>query len=337
LQSKLADRDKVTDKEECPVCGSRLDSEEARARLHYERSCWEDDLAKLEDQKAKHSQQLTLNQQAKREAQNKLATAGQATRNADKELARAQSDFDNAQSDVLHAQKALHEARQQTGTWVTQLDVLDTLEAEFDDLKISSEDWRKLGTAKQMESATQATISTCQAQLDDRPKWSDEERQHLQSEAAKSAATVTDYQRDKETAQTEANATKSHREDLEKQQQKLETDLHVAQNKLEDLNKRRLQAEQEVERYQKALPQAWANHPACEDEIALEKLKGEFAKLSDAETEENRLHEAQARANELAGGIKILQSQLEAIPANHRRSVPEIEAELESAREKVKQ
>lgn len=337
LRDKLVRRESVAGEEECPVCGSRLDSDEQQARLARERTHWQAEIEKLEDKKAKLEHELKLKEQAKREAQDALKEAERTVRGAEMDLVRAQSDLENAQIAMEKAQTEVNGAREAAGTWADQLNQLSELETELASLSTVSEQRDKLIAARREESAANATIATCQAQLDRLPKWSKEERHKVRLDAKECARTVSIRQQERDAAEQEAKAAKSLREELEAQQRGLENDLKLAQHSLRDLQDRRQRTEKDVHRAQKALPSAWASHPACVDESALSELKDEFETLSNAEEEESQLDEAQSRATHLAGAIEALKEELEKIPPTHRRPVTDVQAELELADESVKQ
>ena len=328
LHDKLNRRDSIAHEEECPICGSRLDSKEARTRLEQERSHWRVAIGELEKEEKRLKEQVGLKEQAKHDAQIALQKAGRATQGTETEFAVAKSELKHAKGAVSQAQQAVKNTHKKAATWADKLDQLESLEAELASLKTSPKQWQRLQKALRLKGEVRGTVKTCQTQLASLPEWSSNERQQLLSDAEESVQIVSKCQQKRDVAEEKVCEAKSHRVELEGQQRKIEGKLNVAQDRLENLLPRKQQLEQEIERQQKALPSDWVNHQACEHENELGKLKEEQKSLSGAEEAEKQLREAQNRVSELAGAINTLKNQLKDIPIEHRRTVAEVETEL---------
>jgi exonuclease SbcC len=336
LNDKLARRNSVTQEEECPVCGSRLDNDEAWARLAQERSHWQEEITKLEDEKETLEDRLKAKEQIRDDAQTAFEEAKETTREAEKVLAAARTDLKHTENAMKRERQAVEDAERKAGNWTDKLDHLTSLEAEAKELSSAPQLSRELAEARLVESRVQGIIVTCRSQVTALPEWSPDERRQLRSDAKDSVAVVSEHQRAKSAAENTFKEAKSHREELETQQRGMKNKLGQAQDKLADLQQRREDAERDLRRQQAKLPPDWKDKPACVDEIALGKLKEESARLRDAEEDETRLREAQGRIDQSDGAIKTLRGQLEDIPAERHRPVEEVQAELSTADEAVR-
>lgn len=335
LRDKLERRDSVAHVEECPLCGSHLDSEEARTRLVQECSHWREEISKLEADEKSLKSQMKLIDKAKCEAETSFKKAQEETGQAGNEVARAESDLKNLGITVARQQQAVDAAREKAGIWADKLHELNKLEVELQSLNAAPKQKQKLSDAQLIESAAKGTINTCKAQLDKLPNFPAEQRQQLHSDAENIAQVLAEFRQEKEATEGEASLAKSNREGLENQKREIESNLKVAQHRLSDLQLRKEQAEQEVERQKNALHIDW--HLACENEEELGKLREELEELNTAEEEEGQLREAQNRVNQLTGSIKTLNDQLSAIPIAHRRLVDDVQGELDIVTTKVQQ
>lgn len=332
IRDRLDKRNKITGKEECPVCGSALDTDDVRLRLDGERTHWQQELLNLEAQEKSIHGELRRKDKTKRQAQTQLNDMREAARRTDSQLAVGRRDLENSQAAVVKAQKVAEREKNKTGEWADQLDQLLNLEAECKQLAPAPERLRKLQLARQENSAITAVISSHSEQLEGFPKWSSGERDQLRIQAGNAAKAVEDCQREVNARETKATESRLCSSELVERHRKLESEINVQRSRLTDSQSRKQQAGHEFARRQKALPPTWTDHSACKDETALHSLKNELNRLRLAEKAESRLTEAQKRHNEIAGAMKELTRELDKIPAEHRCPVATAEAECNVAR-----
>lgn len=217
LEEKIAHRDSVAHDEECPICGSSLDNDEARERLARERSRWLDDISTLENEKGALEERLTAKCRAKNSAKADLEKAEKATREAENSLTEAKTELRHSEAAVGREQRAADKARQEARDWGGLLDRLAYLETEVQDLSAAVEAWQELATALALKDKTEAIIETCRSQVSGLPNWSTEERQRLKSEATESAAVVEGCLQERNKAKDEAERARSLLKEREKQ------------------------------------------------------------------------------------------------------------------------
>ena len=336
LRDKLGHRDQVAGAEECPICGSRLDTEDARTRLEKERAHWRTEIARLENEENKLKKELERHEHEKLEAEAVQKRAEQEHRKAEIALAQAQTDLKSAENTVVRQQQTVDRSAKQAGKWVEKLEKLASLQANLAKLNKIHEQKQKLDAAQKVETEVRATIAACQTQLIDLPPWSASERQQLRADQNKIAQNVSENEKSKGNVESEARKTKVKREGLEKAQRDFENKISLDRHRLQDVQHRKQQAEIELERQQQTLPPDWSDHPTCINEKALHQLEEEAIKLASAEDKENELHEAQKRMSQLIGAIDELNSQLQNLPAEHRRPISNVEIEREETAEEVK-
>ncbi len=330
LEDKLTSRKTVADEEECPICGSRLDDDDARRRLERERSHWQQEVTSLREEGAALEAKREARERAKADASTALEEAAKATREAERAAAVGEADLKHANASLALGRRALEDAEREVGEWAGELDRLDWYEEEAKGLSEVPEQWREVAEAREAENAAAATIAACRLQLDGLPSWSSAERQRLRADAERSETHVSKCREERADAERGAAAAKTLLNELETRHREVEGKLSLAESKLDDLRSRLGEAERDLNRQRKKLPTVWADHSACTDEDALKQLREEFAGLDRAEEEEGRLRKAQERVNQLRGAIKALEDQLESVPADQRRPVDEVEAELAS-------
>ncbi len=328
LEDKLTNRKAVADEEECPICGSRLDNDHARQRLQRERSHWQEEVARLQNESVALGVKREAKEREKVDASAALEEAEEATREAEKASAVAEADLKHADASLTLGLQAVETAEQEAGEWAEELDRLVGYEEEARGLSGVPEQRRRLAEARVAENASAATIAACRLQLDDLPTWSPAARKRLRADADGSEALVSKYREAKAKAERGAAAAVTLLNELKDCHRDVEGGLRVAESKLDDLRRRTNEAERDLDRQRKRLSPDWASHSACQDKDALEQLRDEFAGLGHAEEEEARLREAQDRVNKLHGAIKALEDQLESVPIDHRRPVDQVETEL---------
>jgi DNA repair protein SbcC/Rad50 len=326
LQERLDNRNSITGVEECPVCGSALDSD-ALSRIASERTHWREEISGLYAEEENLLGNLQVKDEAMRAAQSELKKASEAVRKAESDFAVAKSNTDNAEASLAAAQVSLDNALKRAGTWASEIDQLPRLQIEREQLKSVPEELRKLEQARQKESAFKAVEDNCQQQLKELPMWAADEREQLKKQGAEIVRVISERQSLKEEAEYATSRARSHSEKVLEERRETESEIKVIDDRLNNLQERRNQAKHEVNHHHDALLPQWKDHPACAEENKLDELKEERVRLTCAEQEEEQLKEAERRSHELAGAIEELHQQLRAIPEQHCCPVSEAEAE----------
>lgn len=337
LKQKLEHRETVSHAQECPTCGSHLDNPEAQIRLQQECQSWREQLIKLELEKKEIKTKLDLGKKSKSEVENNLVQLNQNHRNLEIELTQLKTNQDNWQKIVKQKQKAVDIACDKAGIWSEYLEQLSSLEIELASLQAIPNQKKKLDNAKLIQNPVAHNLKHCRSELAKLPEFTDKQRQELKPERDRITQDISECQKQKETLEPEAQKAQSLCKELTNQKTIKETQIYSEDSKKKDLTIRQQQAKQEVEKCKNALFFDWKNHPACENQEALKKLRQDLTDLSGAEAKEKELQEAQRYLSEITGEIKTFQELLFKIPVEHRRPIAEIENELEEIGSNFKQ
>jgi exonuclease SbcC len=328
---KLEARNSITEQDECPLCGSALDTAIVRVRLDHERSHWRQEALELEIQEKRINEELASHKKNKSEASNRLRITSQLARRADNDFAVAQRDLEAARTAVVNAQKILDREQARSGEWVDKSDQLLNLRAEFEQLTGVPEQVRKLQQAKQDESAFAAVIRTHQSQLEDLPSWSGRDREIIRSQATEAVKVVAACESELTACEAVRRKSEVASAQIGEAHRDLESKVNLEKSRLNDLLGREQKADRELLLREDALPETWKDHPAVEKRTVLKNLQDELGQLNQAEPKERELREARSRFDEIVGAIRALTAELDTIALENRCSVSTAEAEFNTA------
>jgi DNA repair protein SbcC/Rad50 len=331
LSERLDTRNKIVGEDECPICGSALNTAETRARLDHERSHWAKDLRELEGQEIRLHEELEGHGKAKIEAANRLRTAIESTRRAHSELAVAQRNFEAAQTTLVSAQKILDREKSRSGEWANQKDQLPILHAELGQLSGLPERAQRLQRAREDYSAITTAIKIHQGQLDGYPSWLATDRELIRFRTAEAENVVAACAADVTTREAEVEWSKFTLSEISTAYSNLQHKIELETSKLTDLQSRKQQADCELLRGRQELPPTWKDHPSVEKKAVLKDLQDELQQLSQAESRERELRLAEKRSDELDGAIRALTEELHNIPPEHRCPISVAEGECSEA------
>ncbi len=326
-------RREVESKDICPHCGSTLDDEANRARLHQEREIWEQQGRQLKKQIQDTEIVLEAGTRAAGDAKSKHSAAQTALRDLEIALARAEIAVRNAQDALAEKHSSARRAAAKCAAFAEQIDGLDALQNEWEELEQDDVfgELEALDEAKREAVAEQTTIKNARAELDKLPDWSPGERAKVRGARAQTSAHLTAASQAVSGADTASQTAQKAVGDLEK---RIETNGVNAKNlggQIEDLERRCAQIAVEIERLRGELPALWQRYSGCEDAAALEELKAENQGLKGAESAEIALRQAQERAGDSTAKIRALRERLDELPLEHKRPVAELEAARDEA------
>lgn len=337
LRERLEARNRITGEDECPTCGSALNTAETRARLDHERSHWRKEVHKLKKQETRLQEELAGHQDNKIDAANRLRTATQSARVAHGELAVAKRNLGAAQEAVANAQKILDREKSRSGKWANQKDQLPMLRAELRQLSGIPEGLQRLQRAREDHREITAVIKTYQVQLDRYPSLSATDREGLKLKAAEAEKVRVACEAHVNARAAEAEQAQLTLSEITKVCSDLEQNIRWETSKLTDLQSRKQEAERELLRCVEELPDSWKVHPSVEKEAALKELQDELKQLNQVESREEELRSAEKRSDELDGAIRTLTEELQNIPLEHHCSTSAAEVECDEARHSLKQ
>lgn len=329
LHERIKTRQDIASKDECHVCGSPLDSDEARERISGEIESWQQELRRYQTELESVRNNLNLSTQRKTTAKAEVSKVENATRENEHLIVEARSTIKSLSGSAEREQREVVRREQEAGeVWAKEIDQLMSLEAESNALAKSPERWRTLVEARQAESKVQSQVEAFQHQIGELPFYSDKERQDVRTESGRLVTLVRELQQQATKAEeTDEQATLSYNA-LEMEVRTLESSTQLLCQRLSDKEDNKRQVEQAVARCSQSIPATWAVHPATNSEDSFVELKTQSGLLEDAESKEQSLNAAQSRADQLEGAIGVLNEKLSELPQSCRREERVIEAEL---------
>jgi DNA repair protein SbcC/Rad50 len=335
ITEKLEHRHQINHAQECPTCGSQLDTPEAEDRLAQEQSLWEAELSRLTLQKEDLSEKFELMKGEGLAAKDVDESMKKEIRTIEQRIADLIASLRFLEKSVDTQQNYIENLRQEAGQ--EQLENLNDLQSEMDCLAEALNDQRKFEAAKQVEIAVTSKIKVYQDELTRLPDFSGEERQNVRREAQGINGTILLLEQQQEILKKQLEVKESDQKTLELEEQKLQSEIQAKKTLLESLGDRRKYIEQTIIQCQRSIEESWRSHPALENKAVLNALEQEKQELATIESEEHRLNEAEQRNHELEGAIATLNSQLTTIPIEHRRPSEAVQQELDQASTSLQQ
>jgi exonuclease SbcC len=330
LADRLKRRNDIGDADECPTCGSRLDTREAQERLRHEQTHWQEEITRLETEKQLLREKLIEAQTEVHLLLQEIDRQGENAMRLSLRLERARSDYDHSQKDLARCELELENAKKVPGDLAGQLGLLSHLEEECAELSGAAAEKERLSRALQVEGNVRAVVETLRGQLRELPEYDPGQRRQIRAEAEEIAEKFETCERASDDARNRLNQSRELLRQSENLANGLNGNLQTVRAQDESLINRLEYIKQKVIRTKEEVPDEWAGHPACESEVELHSLREELQALRGAESQESLLDEASDRKLLLEGEIKALNEKLDAVPPEHRRPASEVEAERDA-------
>jgi DNA repair protein SbcC/Rad50 len=337
LNDRLERRSDIGDADECPTCGSRLDAPDVRERLRHEQTHWQEEITNLETEKRLLEVKLVEAETESHLRQQGVKQQSESAKQHALRLERARSDYDYSQRDVARCALELEKTKKETGDLARQFGLLSQFEEECAELSGAPSEKERLSLALQVEGRVNAVVDTLRGQLGQLPEYDPGQRQQILAEAADVTRKFATCEKAYHDAQGCLNQIRLSLQQSEKLSNELNGRLQAMRTQDESWISRLANTKQKAIHAQEELPDEWAGHPACENEVELQSLREELETLGRAESQESLLDEALNRKLLLDGEIKALNERLDAVPPDHRRPVIEVEAELDALTASKKQ
>jgi exonuclease SbcC len=330
LDDRLKRRSDIGDADECPTCGSLLDDPNVQERLFREQTHWQEERARIEAEKQLLGVKLIEAEAENHLLQQEIERQSESAKQLLLRLERARSDYDHSQKDVARCELELEKAKEEAGDVAEQLGRLSQLEEERAELSGAPAEKERLSHALKVEDKVNAAVETLREQFGQLPEYDPEKRQQIRAEAEDAAEKFATCERAYHDAQKCLNQSRLLLRQSENLAHELNGKLQAMRTQDEALISRLAHTKQKVIRVREGLPDEWAGHPGCENEVELQSLRQELETLRLAESQESLLDEAMDRKLVLEGEIKAFNEQLGAVPPNHRRPVIEVEDERDA-------
>lgn len=333
LRNRIEEREKIRSQDECPVCGSRLDSHEAHSRIEQQITNWGHELAdfnkELRNIKADiraadanfKSADLGL-----KELETKLSTI-------QTEKAILESRIQDLAEQEREANKQVKKSKARAGKWAQEIENLKILQQEFSQLGKNSKQWLQLNVARNEDARLQAVIHTRQSDLDGLPRWTVKQREKIKSLYDESVQEFNSLKH--EVQQAENSHRKSERilTDLRQEEQSTKQKIEHHEDTFRQSERRKSEAETSLSKKVEDVPERLKSHRALLDKKELAKLENEKESLSNAEKEDAELRDARNKVAQLEGQLEQLHSQLSDIPKPHQRPMEKVRPEFQQAQD----
>ena len=325
-------RETLGDADECPTCGTTLDDSDACERLQQEREILRREVEQLQAREAELSDETKRLQGKRAEAMRAEKAAEKRRDDAAKVAHKTEAQWEAARRDLTEKTRDWQERHDEAGAWANEdyLAVQAHLNA-LDGARIAA-DFSALQDAQKIAAQNQVRVESCREQLENLPAWDDEKRRQikdLERDAERAyAAALAELQ----TAQRLAGEARARFDDARKSwdaannQVAVAVEIEAVKTAANDNAQRELDAQ-----FAQLAPQ-WSEHRAARDDGVLDELKREWDKLQPLAARLNELRAAQQRVSNLHSVIALLQSQLDAIPAQNRVEPALAQSALEEAR-----
>lgn len=328
----LSARDDLGYSDECPICGSMLDGDEARARMEQDREILRRDIEKWDARLSEIQSQLRAIEVDEKACVEAEKVARGDLDKANRAVSRAEAQAEATARDAAEKVRELHETRADAGEWADEdLAELQSRSAILEPQTIEA-DWSALQNARNAHLQIEARANASRAQRERLPEWNDEKRRaigELQRDLAGVLARARNVLSAAETLASAAN----------EQYKAAQDNLAEASNaaKIADaLQKQKAAAAQsanaELAAQLDKLAPAWKEHRAAHEDAALAELGARYDELQPLSNRAAELRAARQRVSHLQSEIGLLRAQIEAIPIEHRGGVAASEATLVAAR-----
>lgn len=329
VKHKLADRQRIADEQECPVCGSRLDSTTDQERLAIERSKLEGEVQALGTQLEDLEGKIRDGEAGKKREEEALKAAQGSLRRAELSLAAGETNLKNRKAATRQTERAQQVAQHRAERWTGDLPRLAELSEEFSQLAGAQGAWDQLQEARRVESAANAVIAKSQESLGRLPSLTLEERISIRQKSMQIAQWQARVEKERQDAESAHRSTEAALRSAQDAEGKAGEAVRLIEIQIGDLSERAVRAERDLAAKVDALPAALASHPAVEEAEALGNLEKELLGLSGADDEERLLRETERRRANLAGQIQATEDDLAKIPQDLRRPSEDVRQECE--------
>ena len=330
VNDKLNRRGELSDTEECPTCGSRLDEPDVRKRLRQQLIHWQEESGRLEAERLRLSKLLIEAEAEYSQQQQELEEQRRRYTDLSCQQGSARSDCSHTSQDVARCEAELNRAREEAGEWANQLGLLERFEKEFAGLADAPSEKERLDRSLQIELVVNAAVATLGDQLAKLPSYDASLRQQLCTDVELITHQVTTCKQASVEASMAWEQAQKILRDWEMKRGELQAKIQASQQQAGRMQERLQQAEQKATRVQAQLSGEWADSPARDNEAELNLLRQELNALRDAEEQEIRLQQANDRSQRLRGEIEAYSRELGEILPARRRPVEQVESEQSS-------
>ena len=329
LKQRIADREKIHDKEECPTCGTSLNNDNVHARIMSELRQWKSELSSLRQQSKlietdneKLESDLTNSTDRNEKSKEKFARLNT-------KVAVCENKINNEKGRIHDSQVNIKKLETKAGIWAGETYRLDSLHHEHSQLAKNSKLWKQLATARAVDTKVQAVTKIKKAELDSLPQLSLQQRQEIRASFSKVSDLFTDTESRAKLAEEEVRRLETQLSNLERQAELASKDIEHNQKAIDETARRKLGSSRKLAKQIEQLPVRLTECIDLLDKKFIAKLEREKDALANAEQEENMLKAAKEKVTKTEGQLAQLKKQLDEVPRAHHRAMNIVQAELD--------
>ncbi|HEY9709341.1 MAG TPA: SMC family ATPase [Oculatellaceae cyanobacterium] len=331
LRRRIAEREDVSHKQECPVCGSPLDSDEAHSRIDVQIESWKKDLVGLLRENKNTNANL-------RDGETELASAESSVEKLGKsrtKLETSKSVLTSKNSSLVEQErenkKQIKKLETRAGVWSQEIDNINVLRQELYRSGKNSKQWEKLDLARKEVTKQQTIITARESDLDRLPKWTALQREKIKSSHEEIIQLCTSLQDDLKQADRYYRQYQKTFTDLQQDERSIAQDIEHLQDSLKGSDRRKSNEEEKLTKKLGGLPERLHSQIELMDMKELTKLERERDTLSGAEEADTELRNARKEVDQIEGSLVQLKKQLQEIPKEYQRPVDKVRSEFEAA------
>lgn len=330
LKSRIEEREDISHKQECPVCGSPLDSDEAHSRIDEQIGSWKEDLADLLSESKKVNANL-------REAETELRSAESSVEKLRTNRTKLETSKSVLKSKIgslveqeRENKRLIKKLETRTGVWTKEIDNINVLRQEFSRFAKNSKQWERLDFARNEVTRQQTIIIARESDLARLPKWTSSQREKVKSSYKEILQLCIRLQDEVQQADKSYRQCQNVFMDLQQEEKSITQEIEHLQDRLEGSDRRKSKEEENLFKKLEALPERLRPQMDLMSAKELTRLEKERDSLSGAEKEDTELRSARKQVAQLEGSLAQLKKQLLDIPDEHQRPVDKVRSEFEA-------
>jgi exonuclease SbcC len=337
LEQKIGDREKVAEQDECPICGSRLDTDNAHNRIEKEIKGWGEKLTDLRKNSKLEESTIRKLETNQKSADDNLEKLKNNLSKVGTKKAVCVNKIESARTKIRDAKNQVKKLEGKAEHWKTEIDNLEILRRESSKLEKNSKEWKQLELAHKEEVKFQTVIQTKKNDLDVLPKWSSQKRQSIKTSYDEISDRLLTIEQEAKQAQDTFRKIEKYLSDLNSQRKLTAQSIQHTRDNTRRLEERKVNEESQLSRQIAKLPARLTLHFSAIDRKFLIKLEKEKNSLANSEQEEAKLKNARDKTVKLDGQLDQLGKQLSSIPKAHHRPIDDVRAEIQEIQSRIQE
>ena len=331
IKEKIKEKEEIHNKDECPVCGSPLNTDEVHLRTEAQ-------IKKLKENLANLLKESKIVNASLRDASVDVSSKDSSIRKLEGKKNKIETNKSVLESKLESAikresenKKLIKKQEVRVGDWVREIGNITSLQKELAQLEKNFKKWEKLEVARKEASKLQAVLAMRESDLSRLPKLTTVQRQKAISSYNRAVEEYISLHEETKLAEKISRDCQNALDEFQKRETSLLQEVAHLKDNLENSNKRKSNEEEQLVKKLSSLPDRLKSIIDQIETKELGRLESEMTSLSGSEKEEAELRKARKEADQIEGSLAQLRKQLQEIPKEHNRSVDVVRLEFEAA------